>query len=45
MEQIGWDGRPRPAKERRKIDNDKWPERLDAMGDSMMGETFLGPWG
>ena len=45
MEQIGWDGRPRPAKERRKIDNDKWPERLDAMGNSMMGETFLGPWG
>jgi hypothetical protein len=45
MEQIGWDGRPRPAAERRRIDNDKWPESLEPMGDSLMGETFLGPWG
>ena len=45
MEQIGWDGRSRPAAERRRIDNDKWPESLEPMGDSLMGETFLGPWG
>ena len=45
MEQIGWDGKPRPAAQRRKVDNAKWPERLDPMSDSLMGETYLGPWG
>jgi hypothetical protein len=45
MEQIGWDGKPRPASQRRKVDNAKWPERLDPMSDSLMGETYLGPWG
>jgi catechol 2,3-dioxygenase-like lactoylglutathione lyase family enzyme len=45
MEQIGWDGKPRPAAQRRKVDNAKWPERLDPMSDTLMGETYLGPWG
>ena len=45
MEQIGWDGRPRPANERRKIDNGNWPETLDAASDAFAGEQFLGPWG
>lgn len=45
MEQIGWDGRPRPANLRRKVDNDHWPETLDALSDSFMGEAYLGPWG
>lgn len=44
MEQIGWDGRPRPAAERRKIAPGDWPETLPAMADSYMGEPFLGPW-
>ncbi|MBM3485571.1 MAG: extradiol dioxygenase [Alphaproteobacteria bacterium] len=45
MEQIGWDGRPRPAALRRKIDNGNWPEFLDPLSDSYMGEAYLGPWG
>lgn len=45
MEQIGWDGRPRPADQRRVIDNDHWPETLEPMSDSFMGEVFLGPQG
>ena len=45
MEQVGWDGKPRPASQRRKVDNAKWPERLDPMSDTLMGETYLGPWG
>jgi catechol 2,3-dioxygenase-like lactoylglutathione lyase family enzyme len=45
MEQVGWDGQPRPAAQRRKIDNDKWPQALEPMGDTFMGETYLGPWG
>ena len=45
MEQIGWDGKPRPASQRRKIDNDHWPDTLDPASDSYCGETFLGPLG
>ena len=45
MEQLGWDGSPRPVAERRKIDNDNWPEAIEQMSDTFMGEPFLGPWG
>jgi catechol 2,3-dioxygenase-like lactoylglutathione lyase family enzyme len=45
MEQIGWDGKPRPAAQRPKIDNDNWPEMLDPASDTYCGETFLGPLG
>ena len=45
MEQIGWDGKPRPVAQRRKIGNDNWPDVLEPMGDSYCGETFLGPVG
>ena len=45
MEQIGWEGKPRPASQRRKIDNDHWPVLLDPASDSYCGETFLGPLG
>ena len=45
MEQVGWDGRPRPADQRRVIDNDNWPDSLDAVSDSFAGEQFMGPWG
>jgi catechol 2,3-dioxygenase-like lactoylglutathione lyase family enzyme len=44
MEQIGWDGRPRPPEQRRKIDNDAWPDVLDAPSDAYCGETYMGPW-
>jgi catechol 2,3-dioxygenase-like lactoylglutathione lyase family enzyme len=45
MEQIGWDGKPRPADQRRKVQPGVWPDALDALSDSMMGEPYLGPWG
>lgn len=45
MEQIGWDGLPRSPAQRRRIDNDRWPETVDATSDSFGGEVFPGPWG
>jgi hypothetical protein len=44
MEQIGWDGRPRPAAERRPIVAGAWPSELDANSDAFAGEQLLGPW-
>ena len=44
MEQIGWDGRPRPQDRRRPIDHSNWPETLDATSDVFGGQTYLGPW-
>ena len=44
MEQVGWDGRPRPASERRQT-QDPWPEALEPMSDVYGGEAFLGPLG
>ncbi|MCY4549243.1 MAG: VOC family protein [Defluviicoccus sp.] len=44
MEQIGWDGRPRSATERRPGGGD-WPEALDPLPDTFAGEPFLGPLG
>jgi catechol 2,3-dioxygenase-like lactoylglutathione lyase family enzyme len=45
MEQIGWDGRPRPASERRRVEPGVWPETLEAQSDTYQGEPFLGPLG
>lgn len=45
MEQVGWDGRPRPAELRPRIDNDNWPESVESMGDTYAGEAFMGPLG
>jgi catechol 2,3-dioxygenase-like lactoylglutathione lyase family enzyme len=45
MEQVGWDGRPRPADQRPAIDNDAWPQIIDFRPDGFMGEAYLGPWG
>lgn len=42
MEQIGWDGRPRPAASRRKIAA-PWPERIEETSDSFVGLTIQGP--
>lgn len=44
MEQVGWDGRSRPAAQRPKVDNERWPETLPARSDTYLGEAFLGPW-
>ena len=45
MEQIGWDGRPRPSEARRKVDNAHWPDSLDALADTYCGAVFQGPLG
>ena len=45
MEQLGWDAKPRPKAERRKVDNAHWPEQVEALADSFDGETLLGPLG
>lgn len=45
MEQVGWDGRPRPKELRPKVSNGEWPEALEPMPDTYQGEPFSGPWG
>ena len=45
MEQIGWDGQPRPAHLRPQIRTGDWPETVEAASDTYGGEPFLGPWG
>ena len=45
MEQVGWDGRPRPANLRPEIKLGEWPDTVPALPDSYGGEPFLGPWG
>jgi catechol 2,3-dioxygenase-like lactoylglutathione lyase family enzyme len=45
MEQVGWDGKPRPKDLRRKITGETWPETVEPMSDAYEGEPFLGPWG
>ena len=44
MEQIGWDGKPRPADQRPQV-SDPWPDAVDAYSDTFGGETLLGPIG
>jgi hypothetical protein len=45
MEQVGWDGKPRAAALRPKIDNAKWPKVVEGRSDTFLGEAFLGPLG
>ena len=45
MEQVGWDARVRSKAERRKVDNNNWPETVDGQSDTFDGETLLGPLG
>lgn len=44
MERVGWDGRPRPASERRKVAKE-WPECLEPMSDTYADPVFMGPLG
>ncbi len=44
MEQLGWDGKPRPKELRRKVDPKHWPEMLEPVSDTYTGEPFIGPW-
>ena len=44
MEQIGWDGRPRPS-ELRRATAPEWPEQLESLSDTYVDQTFPGPLG
>ncbi|MGH7796178.1 MAG: VOC family protein [Candidatus Binatia bacterium] len=44
MEQIGWEGKPRPKELRQTRKLDEWPETLDQDANAYLGETFSGPW-
>lgn len=44
MEQIGWDGAPRPAHLRRKTTS-PWPETLEPFSDTYSDDSFQGPLG
>jgi hypothetical protein len=44
MEQIGWDGRVRPAAERRPVET-PWPEALEPLSDSYLDQVYQGPFG
>lgn len=45
MEQIGWDGRPRPPEQRHPLPIAQWPEHLQPQADTYAGQVFLGPLG
>ncbi len=45
MEQVGWDGKPRPAALRPAIDNENWPQSVPGQSDTFLGEPYLGPLG
>ncbi|HLH77919.1 MAG TPA: VOC family protein [Candidatus Binataceae bacterium] len=44
MEQIGWDGKPRPKELRRPVASN-WPDHLEALSDTYLDQTFQGPLG
>lgn len=44
MEQIGWDGKPRPADQRRAARAD-WPDTLAPLSDTYVDQVFPGPLG
>jgi catechol 2,3-dioxygenase-like lactoylglutathione lyase family enzyme len=45
MEQIGWDGKPKPQELRRPLKRSEWPTAVDGERGVYLGEPFLGPWG
>ena len=45
MEQIGWDGKPKPKEMRKPRKLNEWPDVLETDSDAYAGEPFLGPWG
>lgn len=44
MEQIGWDGKPRPKNLRQPRNLNEWPDTLDYDVNAYLGEPFSGPW-
>ena len=46
MEQLGWEGQPRPKELRRNVGSaDQWPETLEALSDTYVDQVFQGPLG
>jgi catechol 2,3-dioxygenase-like lactoylglutathione lyase family enzyme len=45
MEQVGWDGRVRPASERRRVNGSAWPDALEPLSDTYIDQVFQGPFG
>lgn len=43
MEQVGWDGVARRPEQRRKVEPGAWPEALEPLADTFMGEQLQGP--
>jgi catechol 2,3-dioxygenase-like lactoylglutathione lyase family enzyme len=45
MEQVGWDGKPRPAAARRSAPGPwrTWPSTIDALSDTYVDQIFQGP--
>ena len=44
MEQLGWQGQPRPKELRRKV-NGEWPKTLEPLSDTYADQVFQGPLG
>ncbi len=44
MEQVGWDGEPRPQNQRRAV-TQPWPETLTPLSDTYTDQTYMGPLG
>jgi len=44
MEQLGWQGQPRPKELRRRVDPNHWPDILEPQSDTYTGEPYIGPW-
>ena len=46
MEQLGWEGQPRPRELRRSVGpTGEWPETLEPMSDTYVDQVFQGPLG
>jgi catechol 2,3-dioxygenase-like lactoylglutathione lyase family enzyme len=44
MEQVGWEGKPRPRSQRRRA-TQPWPETLTPLSDTYADQTYMGPLG
>ena len=40
-EQLGWDGKPRPQAQRRRVSRE-WPETLEPLSDTYMDQAYQG---
>jgi len=45
MEQVGWNGRPRPKRAQVASRISQWPDAVEPKSDTYTGEPYLGPWG